>query len=124
MTLFVGVQIVQIGDHMQSISPGNTLTFQAFPKPGNAGPFTAAMVAWKVTGDPGAILTQSPTNPLIVTLGLASTVVIGATLDLNVQITNENGSVISTTETVTVVASPTSIPGFIPAWGATILQTS
>lgn len=118
------VTITQIGNLMLTISPGNAPTFGAAVQPVNAGPFTAAQVVWSVTGDPGASvapITTDPTN-LSATLTLSPAVVIGAILSLIVTITNQDGSTVTATDTLTVVSATTPPPPFVPATGVAIQQ--
>lgn len=121
-----GVIIRQIGNPMLPISPGNAPTFGAALQPVNAGPFTASQVAWSVTGDPGATvapITTDATN-LSATLTLSPAVVIGATLSLVVTITNEDGTTVTATDTLTVVSAITPPPPFVPATGVAVQQLS
>lgn len=118
------VTITQIGNLMLTISPGNAPTFGAAVQPVNAGPFTATQVIWSVTGDPGASvapITTDPTN-LSATLTLSPAVVIGAILSLIVTITNQDGSTVTATDTLTVVTATTPPPPFVPATAAIINQ--
>lgn len=120
------VTITQTGTPMLPISPGNSPTFQAVLQPVNAGPFTAAQVAWSVSGDPGASvapITTDTTN-LSATLTLTPAVVIGATLTLAVTVTNQDGSTVSATDVLTVVSATTPPPPFVPANAAVINQIS
>lgn len=118
------VRIHRIGDHMLPIAPGNAPQFQAVLQPINAGPFVASNVAWTVSGDPGASVAKnaSDTTGLTATLSLSSAVVVGATLTLQVTVTNQDGSTVSATDTLTVVAGVTPPPPFVPATGAVINQ--
>lgn len=111
---------------VQTISPGNSPTFQASLQPVNAGPFLAASVAWSVTGDPGASVAPISTDPtgLTATLTLSSAVVLGAILPLTVVVTNQDGSTVTATDTLTVVAQSTPPPAFVPATGVAIQQLS
>lgn len=118
------VTITQTGNPMLTISPGNAPTFGAIPQPVNAGPFTASEVAWSVTGDPGASvapITTDPTN-LSATLTLSDAVVVGASLSLVATITNQDGSTVTATDTLTVVPAGTPPPTFVPATGVAINQ--
>jgi hypothetical protein len=118
------VTIHRTGDHMLPIAPGNAPQFQAVLQPANAGPFVAANVAWSVSGDPGASVAQnaSDSTGLTATLSLSSSVVVGATLTLSVTVTNQDGSTVSATDTLTVVSGTTPPPAFVPATGAVIQQ--
>lgn len=121
------VTITQTGTSpMLTISPGNSPTFQAAVQPVNAGPFTAAEVVWSVTGDPGASVAPISTDStnLSATLTLTSAVVVGATLSLVVTITNQDGSTVTATDTLTVVPAGTPPPTFVPATGVAIQQIS
>ena len=119
-----GVQITQIGNLMLTISPGNEPTFDAVLQPVNAGPFVASNVVWSVTGDPGASVAQiaTDTTGLSATLTLTAAVVVGATLALTVVVTNQDGSTVTSTDTLTVVAQSTPPPPFVPATGVAIQQ--
>jgi hypothetical protein len=121
------VTITQTGTSpMLTISPGNSPTFGAAVQPVNAGPFTASEVVWSVTGDPGASvapITTDPTN-LSATLTLSSSVVVGATLALIVTITNQDGTTVTTVDTLTVVPAGTPPPTFVAATGVAIQQLS
>jgi hypothetical protein len=119
------VTITQIGNPMLTISPGNAPEFVASLQPVNAGPFVAANVAWTVTGDPGASVAQDPTDTtgLSAILTLTAAVVIGATLALTVVVTNQDGSTVTATDTLTVVPANTPPPAFVPATGVAIQQT-
>lgn len=128
------VKIVQIGETMStipvpnptllSISPGNAPQFEAATQPVNAGPFVPANVAWSVSGDPGASVAQNTADPtgLTATLTLSAAVVIGAVLSLTVVITNQDGSTVTNTDTLTVVPVNTPPPPFVPATGVAIQQ--
>ena len=128
------VQIVQIGDSMStiptpnptlvSISPGNSPQFEAATQPVNAGPFVSSNVVWSVTGDPGASVAQNSSDltGLTATLTLTAAVVVGASLALTVVITNQDGSTVTATDTLTVVPQNTPPPPFVPATGVAIQQ--
>jgi hypothetical protein len=107
-----------------SISPGNAPQFEAALQPVNAGPFLAANVAWSVTGDPGASVSANSTDPtgLTATLTLTSAVVVGASLALTVVVSNQDGSTVTATDTLTVVTAGTPPPAFVPATGVAIQQ--
>lgn len=125
-TYATGVTITQTGTPMLTISPGNSPTFQAVLQPVNAGPFAASEVVWSVTGDPGASVAPISTDStnLSATLTLSTSVIIGATLSLNVVITNQDGSKVTATDTLTVVPAGTPPPPFVPVTGAAIQQLS
>jgi hypothetical protein len=120
------VQITQIGNIMQTISPGNAPTFQAALQPSTAGPFVASNIVWSVTGDPGASVAQITTDPtgLTSTLTLTDAVVVGVVLGLNVVVTNQDGTTVTNTDNLTVVAGGTTPPPFTPATGVAIQQIS
>ena len=129
-----GVTIRQIGSSMSTIptpnptlltiSPGNAPQFEAALQPVNAGPFLAANVAWSVTGDPGASVAANASDPtgLTATLTLTTAVVVGASLALTVVVTNQDGSTVTATDTLTVVSAGTPPPAFVPATGVAIQQ--
>lgn len=121
-----GVTLTQTGNPMLTISPGNAPTFQAVVQPVNAGPFVASNVAWTVTGDPGATVAQIATDAtgLSVTLTLTAAVVVGAILPLTVVITNQDGTTVTATDTLTVVPAGTPPPAFVAATGVAINQLS
>jgi hypothetical protein len=127
------VKIVQIGESMSipvpssnllSISPGNSPQFEAATQPVNAGPFISSNVAWSVTGDPGASVAQntSDSTGLTVTLTLTAQVIVGASLALTVVVTNQDGTTVTATDTLTVVPAGTPPPSFVPATGVAIQQ--
>ena len=120
------VVITQIGNTVLTISPSNSPTFGAAVQPVNAGPFTASEVVWSVSGDPGASVAPISTDStnLSATLTLSASVVIGATLALVVTITNQDGSTVTATDTLTVVSANTPPPPFVPATGVAIQQLS
>lgn len=120
------VTITQIGNPMQTISPGNSPTFEAALQPVNAGPFVASNVAWSVTGDPGASVAPISSDPtgLTSTLTLTAAVIIGAVLALTVVVTNQDGSTVTNTDSLTVVPQSTPPPPFVPATGVAIQQLS
>jgi hypothetical protein len=107
-----------------SISPGNSPQFQAVLQPVNAGPFLARMVVW-TSSDPESPVTQNESDltGLTVTLAISSQANVGASISLAVRVTNQDGSVVSATDVLAVVAPGTSPPAFIPATGAVINQT-
>ena len=113
-----------IGSTLLSISPGNSPQFEAATQPVNAGPFVASNVAWTVSGDPGASVAPIASDPtgLTATLSLTSAVVVGAVLALTVVITNQDGSSVTATDTLTVVAANTPPPAFVPATGVAVQQ--
>ena len=120
------VTITQTGNPMLTISPGNSPTFGAAVQPVNAGPFAASSVVWSVSGDPGASVAPISTDPtnLSATLTLSAAVAIGATLALTVVITNQDGSTVTATDTLTVVPAGTPPPPFVPATGVAVQQLS
>jgi hypothetical protein len=120
------VMITQTGKNpMLSISPGNSPEFVASLQPVNAGPFVPSNIVWSVTGDPGATVAQDPADATgeSAILTLSSAVVLGAVLSLTVVVTNQDGSSVTATDTLTVVAVNTPPPPFVPATGVAIQQT-
>lgn len=118
------VQITQIGNIMLTISPGNAPTFGAAVQPVNAGPFVASNVLWSVSGDPGATVAQitSDATGLSATLTLSTSVVLGAILALAVVVTNQDGTTVTNTDSLTVVPQGNPPPPFVPATGVAIQQ--
>ena len=119
------VIITQIGfTPMLTISPGLAPQFSAILQPVTAGPFVASNILWSVSGDPGATVAQISTDPtgLTATLTLAAATVIGAILPLTVVVTNQDGTTVTATDTLTVVPAGTPPPPFVNATGVAVQQ--
>jgi len=109
---------------MLSISPGNSPQFQAVLQPVNAGPVVASQVVWSVGSYTNATVTQVSTDltGLSATLDIGTAAAAGDQIPLTVTITNQDGSVVTVTDNLTVTSTTPLPPTYVNVTGAVINQ--